>query len=46
METSFRPLAGDLSSLRYIGITNETLANVSVPLQGTYLLYFMKRLCH
>ena len=36
---SFRPLAGDLSSLRYHMSTTIYIFIVSVPLQGTYLLY-------
>ena len=39
----FRPLAGDLSSLRWICQVYTMYARVSVPLQGTYLLY--RRLC-
>ena len=43
LSEGFRPLAGDLSSLRRTGIwTNIRSKNVSVPLQGTYLPYLRR----
>ena len=36
---SFRPLTGDLSSLQTITVMKRHGSPVSVPLQGTYLLY-------
>ena len=40
----FRPLAGDLSSLLDSIITDKgRISSVSVPLQGTYLPYYMNR---
>ena len=38
-DENFRPLAGDLSSLRYNETCKSIWKNVSVPLQGTYLPY-------